>query len=343
MSRITNITHFKSLKYGLSTILFALIPVVFAIILFQIFFNVRTYHAELQLITTTKQYDIQKLLYYLIGGLAHITICTIITAQFSLGNKRDLTAHKAKVLRRVRTIAVVSVFVLIYLLDTIHINLAYLSHDRLYTLMSRSEYFSNLFKFFPESSGRTFEGWHWFHLFSTLPFLLICVALSVMVFAGFYIGNELHNFVKKESFDEKRVKDHITDLNILLKKYAQLLSIVMVSSTITTILFFQLPVPLIQDLAVQHNFSQVSMTMGICWGVIFSLTLLFLCIYPYQIAHRRMTTLLQEQRIKNNAELEAWMDQHKNYFTFIWNLKLLTSIISPAAAGILTTIISGLL
>lgn len=336
MGKGLRLFNFKGLGYGVNTILLALIPVGLAILFLQLFVNITPYDKGLKSIELKETYNIEMLIYYLVAGLLHIIICIIIANQFALDNKKDLPHLKLSVIRNTRLFFLLAVFFLVYFFDSIHINLAYLSHDRLYILMEQSEFYARSFHFFP-------SGLQWFRLFSTFPFLLICIALSVMIYAGFYIGNEVYNFIYKQDFPVEKLKEHIKDLHSILRNYARLLSIVMVSSTVATILFFQLPVPLIKDDVVSNNYSNVSMSMGICWGVVFSLTLLFLCIYPYKLAHRKITSIIQSERIKNDPELEDWIDKHKSYYTFIWNLQLFTSIVSPAAAGILTTILSHIL
>ena len=336
MSNRFKIFSFKGLKYGVNTTLFALIPVILAIVFLQLFINVHSYDQGLKGIEIKEGYNIEMLIYYIVSGLVHIIICSIIANQFALTNKKDIPGIKLNVTRNTRLLFLFFVFFLVYFLDRIHINLAYLSHDRLYVLLSKSEFYKPSFVSFP-------SGLDWFHLFSSFPFLLICFALSVMIYAGFYIGNEMYNFVYKQDLSAEKLKEHIKDLHRLLRNYAKLLSIVMVSSTIATILFFQLPVPLIKDGLIKASYSNVSMSMGICWGVVFSLTLLFLCIYPYKIAYKKVSSIIQMERVKNDPELEEWIDKHKSYYSFIWNLKLFTSIISPAAAGILTTILSHVL
>ncbi len=330
------IYNFKSLKYGVNTLLISLIPVILAILFFEFFINLLPYDNSLREIELKGSYNIEMLIYYLVSGLVHIILCSIITVQFAISNRIDVTIQKLSLTRNTRLIFLLFVFLLVYFLDKNHINLAYLSHDRLYILMKKSEFYTSSFAYFP-------NGVHLFRLFSTFPYVLICFALSVMIYAGFYIGNEMYNFIDLQELSIEKLKEHITELHSILRNYAQLLSIVLVSSTIATILFFQLPVPLIKDDLIKSNYSNVSMSMGICWGIIFSLTLLFLCIYPYKLAHKKISTLIQMERIKNDPELEEWLDKHKSYYTFIWNLRLITSIASPAAAGIITTIISHLL
>lgn len=343
MRKWRNIFYFKSLHYGVSIVLLALIPVSLAIIFFQTFVNVSPYSKEIKSIAISETYDLQMLIYYIISGLIHVIICFVIASHFSMSNNKDTPYPKLRILKTIRFIFLIFVLALVYILDALHINVAYLSHDRLYILMGKSEYFKSAFIYFPENLSSLFNGWEWFHLFSSFPFMLISIAIAVMIYSGFYIGNELYQFLHVKELSIERIKEYIKDLHLMLRNYAQLLSIALVSSTIATVLFLQVPVPLIKDDAIRANYTNVSVAIGVFWGVVFSLTLLFLCIYPYRLAHKKITALIQMDRVKNDPKLEEWLDKHKNYYTFIWNLKLLTSIISPAAAGILSAVISHIL
>lgn len=336
MLNLSSLGSFKALNYSISTVILALFPVSIAIIFLELFINVNTYGEGIKCIEIKDSYDIQMLIYYIISGVVHVIICGVIASQFAIENKIDTPSQKLRIVRITRSFFLILVIVLVYFLDSNNIKLAYLSHERLYILMSKSSYFKDLFVLVPTNLN-------WFHLFSVFPFLLICFALFVMIYAGFYIGNEMYNFIDKQELIPEKLKEHVLNLHRILRNYAQLLSIVLVSSTIATVLFFQVPVPLIVDGAIQKSYSNVSMAMGICWGVIFSLTLLFLCIYPYRLAHKKLLSIVQNDRVKNSPELEEWILKYKSYYTFIWNLKLIAPIISPAVSGILTTIISHVL
>jgi hypothetical protein len=336
MFNLSGLGSFKALNYSISTVILALIPVTLAIIFLELFINVSLYDEGIKCIEITDSYDIQMLIYYIISGVVHVIICGIIASQFAIENRIDTPYQKLRIVRITRAFFLLFVFVLVYFLDNINIKLAYLSHERLYILMSKSSYFKDLLILIPTNLK-------WFHLFSLFPFMLICFALSVMIYAGFYIGNEMYNFIDKQELNPDKLKEHVLNLHRLLRNYAQLLSIVLVSSTIATVLFFQVPVPLIADGAIQKSYSNVSMAIGICWGVIFSLTLLFLCICPYRLAHRKLVSIVQSDRVRNSPDLEEWILKYKSYYTFIWNLKLLAPIVSPAVSGILTTIISHVL
>lgn len=338
--KTVNLFYFKNVRHSLGIILFALIPVVLSVIVFQVFVNRSVYTDALLKLEIKPQYNIVMLLYYLIIGIAHIIISIIVAWQFALLNKRNMPSFKMTAIKKARLLSLIVIFFAIYLVDLFGLNISFLSHERLYLLMQQSDFYKQVFLYFPDCLFQNYANWEWFRVFSILPFLLICVAVSVMIYGGFYIGNEINRFLSIEDWDLKRIREKLTEQTRILRNYAQLLSIVMVSSTIATILFFLLPIPLIKDPLQKNEFMNVSFAMGICWGVIFSLTLLFLCIYPYKKVHDRISILVQMERVKNDPEHENWLLRHKNHYTFSWNFRLIVSILSPAATGILATLAS---
>jgi hypothetical protein len=81
--------------------------------------------------------------------------------------------------------------------------------------------------------------------------------------------------------------------------------------------------------------------MGVCWGVVFSLTLLFLCIYPYALIHKKIKTVIQQNRIKDDPELEKWIYEYTSYYSLMVDNTFIISIVSPAVSSIFSAIISG--
>jgi len=331
--------HFKGIQYGVKTILSGLIPVTLAIICFEMLIDVGPYQKELKTLLLAKSYNFKMLIYYIVAGFAHIVICSIIIYHFFLTSKKNAPGATLKWTRRIRLACLVGMFALVFILDAVHINIAVFSHDRLYILMTQSPFFKSAMKFFPGDFLPLFR-FQWFHLFSIYPFVLICFALTVMVYGGFYIGKDLQGYINREEVPNKEVKKYISSINSALKKYAQLLSVVLVSSTLSTVLFFQVPISLLKEQAVKSDYGGVSVSMGICWGVIFSLTLLFLCIYPYWLTHKKITALIQDQRVQDDPDLEEWLTTNKSFYLLMGNTKLIVSVICPAAASIVATMIT---
>jgi hypothetical protein len=331
--------HFKGIQYGIKTILSGLIPVTLAIICFEMLIDVDPYQKELRTLLLAKSYNFKMLIYYIVAGFAHIVICSIIIYHFFLTGRKNAPEITLKWTRRIRFICLLSMFAIVFVLDAVHINIAVFSHDRLYILMSQSPFFKSAMKFFPGDFLAMFQ-YKWFHIFSVYPFILICFALTVMVYGGFYIGKDLHGYINRSDIPNNEIKKYISDINSMLKKYAQLLSVVLVSSTISTVLFFQVPVSLLKEQAIKTDYCGVSVSMGICWGVIFSLTLLFLCMYPYWLTHKKITMLIQDKRVQDDLKLEEWLNINQSFYLLMGNTKLIVSVICPAAASIIATMIT---
>jgi hypothetical protein len=333
---------FKQVDYASTTILMGLIPVSLAIILFEILIDVKPYCGELSSLKIADNYNLKMLIYYIVAGFAHLVICSVIVYHFYQTTKKEASTEIIKAINKRRIFFLAIMFISVYFFDCLRINIAYLSHERLYKIMSQSIFFKQSFKAFPKDFIPFLGVVNWFHIFSIFPFFQICFAIAVMIFGCFYVGRELYVYIDQKNDIEspQLIKQFIADLNKSLKNYFQLLSVVLVSSTIATVLFLQVPVSLIKDEKLRLRYNDLSMAMGVCWGVIFSLTLLFLCIYPYKLIYKKISSLSQNVRVMDNTELEDWIDENTSYYSLVGNVKLILSILSPATAGIITTIIS---
>lgn len=337
---LKRIFYIKQIKYSVKTVTLGLIPVSLAILIFEILFDIKPYLKQIENLDINDNYDIKMLIYYIISGLSHIIICSIISYHFLVSNNRNAPNIILKKNHFIKFLVVALLFFSVYLLDKLHTNIAVLSHERLYVIMSKSDFFKKSFYSFPKDYIPFLKTSNWFHMFSLLPFVLICFALIVMVFGSFYIGKEIHYYTNQTEIEIKKVREYIKNINSILRNYVQLLSVVLVSSTVATVLFFQIPTYLLKNSILRSEYSGLSIAMGISWGVIFSLTLLFLCIYPYRLIYSKITTLLQENRVKDDVDLEKWLEVYKSHYSLMGNMKLLISIMSPALASILTTVIT---
>lgn len=338
-NRIKRLFAFKQLKYGIFTAIIGLIPVILAIILFEIFIDVSPYDRQIKLLQVCKNYDIRMILYYITSGFSHIIICCVVVGHFLFKSNKNSPILKLKLLKKIRLSVLLILIFLVFILDKIHLNLAYLSHDRLYILLGKSDFFINILKSFPKDFFH-FVNIDLFHVFSIFPFILISLALAVMIFGSFFIGRKLYEFLDQKDIPVNSLKEYILELKSILKKYTQLLSIVLVSSTIATILFFLVPISLLENSVEKNNYIGVSIAMGVCWGIIFSLTLFFLCIYPYSLVHKKITQVIQQNRVKEDLDLEKWIYDNTSYFSLMADQNFILSIISPAIPSIFSAVIS---
>ena len=114
------------------------------------------------------------------------------------------------------------------------------------------------------------------------------------------------------------------------------MSAVLVTSTIATIIFFELPLPyLLKDSIGYQIFSQSSIAMGITWGVIFSLTMLFMYFYPLIIVHKTIKRVQKENLIINNREIVEWTNKIEDNYIIYKDLKSSLSVLLPSIIGII--------
>lgn len=340
MKRIFNIIE---IKYGIQIVAFGLIPIAITLLITELYLRPELCYDSFVLATKQNPYmfDSKYLIYYLTSGFAHLTLSVLVIWQFKQIIYSNTSFWKITIGKRVRIFIVVISCFLVYLLDVLHLDLAFVSHDRIYFILSKSYYYQAYFKMFPSDFFNSILNFDFFYIFSILPFSLISVALIVMTFGSFAMGKTVQEFIIGS---KGRTEDLIKSTAKFSQKFKDiifLLSIVLATSTIATVLLFQLPVPLIEEGAGRNIYQGDSFAYGIKWGVIFSFTLLFLCIYPYYKMQKTVTQHIQKIRIKNDPVLEEWLSNNGTTFSFVSNIKFLTSIASPSIAGLLTTILSG--
>jgi len=114
----------------------------------------------------------------------------------------------------------------------------------------------------------------------------------------------------------------------------------MVSSTVATVLYLQVPMSLIENDVQRQSFQSLSLSVGFSWGLVFSFTLLFLCIHPYLKINQLVSNYSNDHRLSDDEATIAWIEEKKEVFSVSNNVKLITSIVSPTMASLLTTFLS---
>jgi len=185
----------KDIKHSYKTILLGLIPVAIFIILLEIFVHPEMVVHEMSKLVINGHYELTIILYYVVIGLSHILLCGIVIRYFDKRTVRNLSIISRKNLKILRFLACLSIVLLVYLFDSMNINIGLLSHERLYEVLRRSSYFDTLFKSFPKDYS-AYTDLEFFYSFSIFPFSLITFALFVMVYGGFAMGRELSTLDK---------------------------------------------------------------------------------------------------------------------------------------------------
>lgn len=331
------ITEFGEVKIAAKTFLFMLIPVAAFIVIFEILIpkdsilNKATPDVLIKNISNIKIYII-----YLVSGVSHIIISLAVIVYMTNLLFKDISRLKKRILKISITVFIVSLSGLFLISDYLELNLALLSHERIYSILIMSDYFSPYFKTLPELvSLDSFN--NGFYLFSIMPFSLIFLGLIIIVFTCFNIGKDLNyffNMVRFENTEEERAR-LLTRIKAF-HNYLYILSFILVTSIIATIFFMQIPLVCLLPGDFYQSFLGTSVGMGICWGVIFSLTMLFMCFYPFILINKKLKSVYTNIEITGNDDLKEWIMQIQNNYLIYKNIKTLLSVLSPIIISLFT-------
>ena len=332
--------RFEEIKIGSIIFLFALVPVVSAVVILQLFVPT----AEVARIVAT---DYPKLaspnpqiyLLYLTSDVVHIIVATLVILILRRRLRENLSGPKQQALERAIYLFSGLTVGLFLISDSLSPNLAVLSHARVYKILEHSPLFSPYFKLIPGNLVGLRRFPH-LYLFSILPGGLIILGLIVAVVTCFMLGRDLafvRNSLNVRLTASKRVE---LDARIrAFQNYFYALSAVLVTSSISTGLYFRLPLTTIAPGDAYTSFRDVSTAMTICWGVTFSLTMLVMCFYPYFRIQKDLRALLKESKVANDKELQRWLDDLKKDYVVQANLTPLLSTFLPAAVALLSRFI----
>ena len=337
--KINNIIRvFWELKVAVRVFLVMLLPVTFFTIFFEFFLDKKNiYTSIIRLEMLRNDFQLQNFnvyILYLTASMTHLIVSTIVIYRLREKLLVNGILEKKKILNRVTFLFTILFIILFIFLDNLNLNIGLLSHERVYAILKNSDDLFFLFKHFP-SKYYEFK----FYLFSIIPSTSIFLGLIVIVFTCLNIGKDIKSFLF--SIENNEYKD-INGRKLLLDKvknfhhYLYLLSAVLVTSTIATIIFFELPLPyLLKDSIGYQIFSQSSIAMGITWGVIFSLTMLFMYFYPLIIVHKTIKRVQKENLIINNREIVEWTNKIEDNYIIYKDLKSSLSVLLPSIIGII--------
>lgn len=279
-------------------------------------------------------YEIDYIIQYVAISSFHIIVCILSISFFTRRIKKDKTNIKLSYLNLGRLLVIFSLPIILLLIDYFQPNVSLLSHERIYVILKHTPFFNNLFNSFP-NDYISFLNFDLFYVFSLLPFSLIVLGITVMISSCFSIGVEIAKVknVEKEN-DWKQMAKILKDTSDSLKNHVFLLSIVLVSSTIATIIFFYLPLPAIPEF-LRDSYKSVSLAMGFFWGVTYSLTLLSIYIFPYKYLAKKTSEFSQNEKLKNDLSFKKWLNENQEIFVLSENIKIIVSVLSPIFASLL--------
>lgn len=333
----TNIREaFGESKIAFKIFFVMLLPVVLFLLAFELFIDQTVIRDILNSSQdcVLKNHKIDTYILYLTSGITHLIISSIVI--FYL--RRKLYSTGASIKKRVlkiRTSFFIFLIVLIFqVIDNIDLNLGLLSHNRIYSVLIHSQNIGFLFNKLPSESF-IFN----FYTFSIISFGLISFGLIVIIFTCLNIGKDLSNFLYSFKSGEYTSFEGRNKLIRQIKNfhtYLYLLSSVLVTSTIATILFFQLPLSQMAYLSEAYNsFSKLSTSMSLTWGIIFSLTMLFMCFYPFHIIQQNIKKVKKEYSHTTEKEIIEWFDEVENNYIIHKDLKSMISVFLPTFIGLM--------
>ena len=237
-SSIAALFSFEEIKLGSLIYVFALVPVVSAIIILQFFLPT----AEVARIIATEYPRIetpnpQIYLLYLTASVVHVVVSTLVIFILSRRLREDISPTKEQARGRVIYLFIALTVGLFIISDAIRPNLAGLSHDRVYKILEHSPLFSPYFISIPGDfvGHRAFPG---LYLFSVLTGGQIILGLTVAVLTCFMLGRGLA-FVANSLAGLNASKRRELDERIrTLRNYFYALSAVLMTSSISTGLYF---------------------------------------------------------------------------------------------------------
>ncbi len=317
---------FKDINMASKTFGIMLIPVLSFVLIFEIFIPKSEIIKQINDCPVLSHTGSWKLyIIYLSVAIAHIIISLMVILYLRNRFCYYYSHVKSNVLLKISVILLSFMLLLFILSNIFDTNLALLSNERILSILQKHQFYRVSFTRIIQTS--LLED---ITIFPIIPFTLILIGLLVIVLTCTNIGFDLAyviNNLKKKNVQNKRteIETRIKEFN----NYLYILSFVLLTSTIATMLYLQLPLTCIEKGAFFERFQNQSFSVGICWGIIFSLTMLTMCLYPFYIIQKKTETYIKENYILGNDEYVEWLKSLGNNYLIYNNFKLLLSVLSP--------------
>lgn len=278
-------------------------------------------------------HDLTPLFNYYTSWVAHVLISLSVSLAAARNAFRDTTPPKIAVMKRFRLMSFLVALAFVLLADAGRTKLALLTHQRLFAVLSAETSLSPLFR---QDIGPLWRP-TWFSFFVVSG---IAVALWATTTIVLCVSKFLAEFQRPDS--DARPSDRIavfTDALEALRSHFLALSLVLVTSTLGTIAYLRIPLGLL-GADERRNFKLVSDAIGLIWGVTFSLTLLFLCIYPFIVLRKRFNALERDSHGSKGESLRRWLRKNQDLLHVPANLQIVLSVLSPAAVAVFANLMS---
>jgi hypothetical protein len=283
-------------------------------------------------------HDLAPLFTYYISWVAHVCISLGVGLLAAHSAFRNTSEPKKSVLRSFRILVPLAVLLVILAADAMHCNLAVLSHQRLFNVLALEPSLLPMFR-----TERTFNAYTvWAPTtFSFFPVSAIAAAFwatSTIIMCASKFLVELKRPKKRIADPQKRIAAFCDALEEL-RSHFMALSLVLVTSTLATIAYLRTPLGLLSE-AERSGFKATADAIGLVWGVMFSLTLLALCIYPFSVLRRCFSSLGTEADLTKDTVLSQWVRENRTVLQVPANLQLVLSTLLPATVAVLANLVS---
>jgi len=300
--------------------------------------------------------DLAPLVNYYISWVAHLTV-SLGVAYGARRGALHASEPKAPFLSQFPLAVGLLIVALVLAADAFHTRMAVLSHERLFNVLSAEPSLAPLFRgeaeipnftlsFFPIIMGVATPIWTptlplsfptWFSFF---PIVGVATAIWTTCVVIMCASKFLVTFTAQDvDTPEVDPRAKLTESIEALRTHMLALSLVLVTSTLGTIAYLRIPLGLLAD-GPRSEFKSISDSVGLVWGIMFSLTLVALCIYPLIVLRERFATLRAQTEDTKNKLMEKWMDENRLLLQVPTNLQLILSIVSPAAVAVVSNLVS---
>jgi hypothetical protein len=330
---------FQEIRHAVVIAGFSLIPSVAIFVVLQLYLTQAAVTMMCQGDHSANGHDFTPLFNYYTIWVAHILVSVGVGVGADRGAFRNASEAKSNVLKRFRAAVFLLLMLTVFAADATHRNIALLSHERIFNVLSRSPALASLFRNEVEFLDRTIPAPT---SFSVLPMSAIAAALWAMATVILCCSRFLAAFQRSEGDSNTSQEDRVVafgEAMEALRTHFLALSIVLVTSTLATIAFFRTPLGLLPT-SERVEYQATSDAMGLVWGATFSLTLVALCVYPFCVLRSRFEILERDAQDAKNEPLVKWIRKHRALLQVPANLKVILSMLSPAAISVLSSLIS---
>jgi len=336
-----NSMEFQEIRHALPMMGCAFIPIVGALVTFQ--FGVMGKSLDDLMGVTARSkiagHDLSLLFNYYTAWMAHMVVSIGVTLLAARSAYRNRTAEKVADMMLFAIMAAVVTMFFLVVLDALHCKLAVLTHERIFSVLSREPSLGPLFQ-----QKALFT---WFSLFPIVSVGSAFLATATIIMCASKTLVDLKRAEDKAATDTKAHADKKVNARIAafsdaletLRSHVLALSFVLVTSTLGTVAYLRIPLGLLAD-ADRHSFKAVSDAIGLVWGVTFSLTLLALCVYPFNRLRTHFGKFGQYAHVTHSKVLEQWLKENGALLQVPANLQLVLSVLLPATVAVVTNLVS---